>query len=849
MTRTILSNLLVLLSFSLTISNVASQGLEFHSSDELIENRTSFNVFAYKTPKFTKEINIEFDLMLSDTANFGYILHIKDKHSGLAYDLTYTADPNSSGLINLSTMNTSTLRSIPIENTNSKLSLWHHIYIHFDINRQSLSLAIDNDHYIINDQTFNEKIELEMNFGKYESCIDVPNMSIRNLNITGDKHSFSCDFNESTGEITHDHSGAPMGLVKNPIWLINKSFHWKKIYSMKFKSIGSICHDQKNDRLVLLCKDSIKYYSLLEKKISAQAINQQCPVPMRLGTSFIDNNRNRLYVYEVNDIKYGSPSVAYLDLKTLDWHKVSFRTMNQQKHHTTNFVDMQNGKYYILGGYGNNKYSNELCRLDLHSGIWDQIELNHQAIAPRFFAGGLQLDSTNIIAFGGYGNPSGKQSAGKLYYNDCYKINIKSGHSEKLWESNNFPKNLVSSRSMILSSDSSHFFTLCYPEYLSKTSVNLYKLSLTNGNCQILADSIPMVSEHIRTNTNLYQCKRNNELFCIIQEFELDGSSQITIHSLNNPPVSLSDFYHPSKTSKKSIWIILASSLALILTIVYLFFYCRGKSEQRLISNEQQEILINTLKKNSIFLLGQFTAIDNKGSNITHLFSPKIKHLFLLILLKKENGVTSSDIYAALWPDREKSKAMNSKSVTINHLRNIISDIDGIELVFINKHWVFNIDDRLYCDVFEFTNSIEHTQNKKSISKENILLLSRGKYLEDSDSNDMDEIKNVFETLAMNHLLVWLHQEFKSSNYDKAISLAQIIYNIDPLCEFAFHCELISYYKSGKTETAKRIFSSYILHYSKDNNSDFHYTFRELVKGQSKKHIKKEVADGFISHI
>lgn len=40
-----------------------------------------------------------------------------------------------------------------------------------------------------------------------------------------------------------------------------------------------------------------------------------------------------------------------------------------------------------------------------------------------------------------------------------------------------------------------------------------------------------------------------------------------------------------------------------------------------------------SLPTNTLYLFGDFTVLDKKGRNITHLFSSKIKQLFLLILL------------------------------------------------------------------------------------------------------------------------------------------------------------------------------------------------------------------------
>ena len=78
---------------------------------------------------------------------------------------------------------------------------------------------------------------------------------------------------------------------------------------------------------------------------------------------------------------------------------------------------------------------------------------------------------------------------------------------------------MVSSRNLILNSDSSAFYNLSYSEYISSTSLQLYKYTIKDGVYIKLADSIPMNSESIRTNANLYFDTSTNELYTTTKEF------------------------------------------------------------------------------------------------------------------------------------------------------------------------------------------------------------------------------------------------------------------------------------------------------------------------------------------
>ena len=135
-----------------------------------------------------------------------------------------------------------------------------------------------------------------------------------------------------------------------------------------------------------------------------------------------------------------------------------------------------------------------------------------------------QIGAKNVLLFGGQGNKTGEQSIGKTYYYDCYMVNLETKIIQKLWDVKQENIKMVSSRNIVLNKDLSSFYTLGYSEYIPSTFLQLYNYSIKDGSYKIFGDSIPMVSEKIRTNANLYLNKSTNQFFCTTQEFEEDGS-------------------------------------------------------------------------------------------------------------------------------------------------------------------------------------------------------------------------------------------------------------------------------------------------------------------------------------
>ena len=102
---------------------------------------------------------------------------------------------------------------------------------------------------------------------------------------------------------------------------------------------------------------------------------------------------------------------------------------------------------------------------------------------------------------------------------------------------------MVSSRGLVLNKDSTSFYNLSYSEFIPSTFLQLYEYSINDGSFKTLGDSIPIISEKIRSNANLYFNKSTNQFLCTTQEFEDDGSSKVNIYSLNGQPVSKENIY------------------------------------------------------------------------------------------------------------------------------------------------------------------------------------------------------------------------------------------------------------------------------------------------------------------
>ncbi len=835
---------LIILMFSFSVE---AQGIRFNSNDNLINNRTSYNVFAHYQPVFEGDFNIEFDVSIKNSEIFGYVLYLNDKINPVSYSLAYVSKDQNSGEFKLNLDGVKTVLTVPIKKELLGSRKWIKVSLNFNSTSKKIKLVINEKVSSFNENKFSDNITPEIYFGKHENVIEVPVMAIKNLRITNGNNKYNFIFNESKGNDVYDSTGKLYGKVTHPNWLITESYHWKLRFTTSFKQVTSVTFDENNNRFIFQNADTLNFYDFKNENSSFYKFKNELPVPMRLGTSFLDPINNKLYVYEVNDVLPEKSTIASIDLNNPEyWHTNSSLQLPQQRHHHNAFFDFENNKLIIFGGFGNQRLTNEFNVYNFASNTWNSLTFTGDTITPRYFSGLTELSKNELLLFGGQGNETGDASIGKTYYYDCYKINLATKKIQKLWDVNQEKIKMVSTRNLVIAKDFTSFYTLGYPEYVASTFLQLYEYSIKDGSHVALGDSIPMISERICTNANLYLNKTSNQLFCATQEFELDGSSKIRIYSLNTPPVSKEIIYTSlSKSSSFTILILIVLSI-IVLFFIAIYFILKTRNKK----NEEIQVQVQTLMKynledkvvvvkrpNSTTLFGNFKVIDSREKDISYLFSPKIRQLFLLLLfnskLKEMVGITSEEIHSALWPDSTTQKAQNLKNVTLNQLRNILKDIDGIEVVFTNSHFFMEFGEEFYCDYFNFLTELKSL--KSDMLDENSLtqlieIIKTGTFLQSIDDECFDKVKKDFEYEVLNLIPNQLKRLYKNKDYASVIPLTEILFNIDSLNETAFYYRIHSFLKMGLTFKAKKQFNYFIIEFNKIMGDHFPYTYKDVVK-------------------
>lgn len=829
-----------------------SQGLLFQANDKEIKERTSLQIFQEgEIPCFTKNFQLSFELSIRDFDTFGYVFLLKEDQGKTKYSFTYTYLDGENSTFKFNTDGKENHYSLNLRN-DALAYQWIPVSFAFDLQQDVLTIRIGDNEKKITSLGLKDTFCPHLFFGRYDYILDMPTFAIRNLKLEGDRsHSYTFPLNENEGEEVHTSTGKVLGTVVNPVWLINGSYHWEKLFEYSFQTPSGITFEPDSQRLIIFSQDSLLTYNLLKRQPQKYSYSNKLPVKLQLATHFMNTTDGKLYVYELNNLPLGDATVAALDLNNREWKQTGVAALPVQLHHHDGFWDETTGKYLVFGGFGNKRFNNTFLEYDIEGDRWDTLSYSGDRIIPRYFSGmAVNKNREHIYVFGGMGNESGEQSVGRNYLHDLYLLDRKQQSVRRLWQ-NASGHRLVVARDMILTPDEKYIYALCYPEYLSDTYLRLYRLTVDDGTMKALGDSIPMRSEEIMTNANLYYNSLTHEYYCTTTEFDKKGHTVIRTYVLSAPPVSLDEIRsYGSRSSLEIRWLWIMAGIGVLLLAGGVLFVRKKRGKQRNAVLESSSVLMSppvgrepdksvqgkeTLAKedfesslvrpNAVYLFGPFTVIDRNGRDITHLFSSRLRQVFIYILLHStHNGVLSASLNEVFWPDKPDDKVKNLKGVTINQIRKNLAELDGVELVHDKGYFRLVFTD-CYCDYFRFRT----LKNAEEVENELGILLMRGKFLDGMDAGMMDHFKQKVEEFLSSFLPLEIERLYQQHKYDAVIRFCNVLFRVDPVNELALAYGMHALNHTGSSQEAILQYSLFVREYRQMMNEEYSISYAELM--------------------
>jgi hypothetical protein len=870
MNKIVLIFILFLSILSVRIDSLLAQdaagGLRFYSQDKEFTKRTSFTLFNDYQP-ITDSLSLDFDFKIYDSERFGYIFRLIDKASAesetpLCHFLCHPEFSEGRNTL-FFIQNNKKSGKILISKKDKK---W--IPFSLKINCLTKSATITcNDSIFRFPIDLPQKLDINVVFGLLlRNNAEVAAFDIRNVHIKiSQKREYYWPLHEISGDIAYETRQGIESEVKNPNWLIKQHFYWNKIFDGKSDVMAGIDFDQKSQNIILVNQDSMLYFNVLTNKTVSGRYSQKRPFAKDSHFSVINPKTDELISYDFHFLKAnGTKAFSTFDPEKQSWTLPENSPDQEENHLHVMFWNNDTTKLIKFGGYAHYKFFNDFRTFDFVTQTWQPISMTGDAVYPRSHAAiGKNSRDRNYYLFGGLGNKEGEQVLGVQNYYDLYLLDFEHSKSQKIWEMDNKSLVFMPRSQMIVEPSDSSGYILCNQSDKQDAPLCLYKFSLNRPYFEIVSDSLPSNFYNIADNAFLFKNNQLNELYCVIrQTMPNKTEAQVTIYKLNFPPTRLT--VKPVKNRSSFPLFRTIAILFSILSIAAVYLIYRRKDKEQVIQTEdrianeiQGEAIIgnqvdslsevpeseteNTMtdhpftefirpRANAIWVLGKFAIFDKKGHNITHLCSSKIKSLFFLIFLSSfyDDGISSEELSDILWPGMDKTRTKNNRSVTMNHLRKIFEDMEGISLVHENRNWKISFDETVYIDLVDLSQKL---QNKALNTAEIIGLCSLGNLLQDEKIPELDNFKGNFETETIELLNRYCDEFMKEKKYAICYEIANIIHNhYDELNERALQIKLFAMARLRHFNKARQEYDNFCQRFKLMMDMEFTIPFNQLTE-------------------
>lgn len=238
------------------------------------------------------------------------------------------------------------------------------------------------------------------------------------------------------------------------------------------------------------------------------------------------------------------------------------------------------------------------------------------------------------------------------------------------------------------------------------------------------------------------------------------------------------------------------------------------------------------IQKNVVNLFGEFTVIDRNGENITALFTPKIKQIFLLILLYSSRGgqgISGNDLANYIWGDSEGKKIKSLRSVSILKLRKILERLDKMEVLFNASHYTLQVKPPLTCDYLIYLDMLrEKRVNTKKDFEQVYRIISRGEVFEGESFEWMDDYKSYVCNSSVDVMSRFIGSYSIKDEADAVIQIAEQILVNDPSNEEALSYKVRALIAHNNFKQARYAYDKFCNEFKSMYGEPFGLSFEQI---------------------
>ena len=239
-------------------------------------------------------------------------------------------------------------------------------------------------------------------------------------------------------------------------------------------------------------------------------------------------------------------------------------------------------------------------------------------------------------------------------------------------------------------------------------------------------------------------------------------------------------------------------------------------------------------EKNCIRLFGQFQVVDKDGEDITALFTPKLKRLFILLLVNStrgKHGISGSEMNDFIW-GKDTKNAKSVRSVSVLKLRKILERLDKVEIVFnVNKYAVV-MSGSVYCDYLQCLAMLEGKRvNDRQDFERFFEIISRGEAFEGESFDWLDDAKGYVSNTAVDVMAHFISNYQMDTEADEIKHIASKMLVNDPCNEEALQYLTKALLSQNNFKQARYAYDGFCSEYHKAYGEEFKISFDELTTG------------------
>jgi hypothetical protein len=816
----------------------------FNSHEVVQEKRTSLDLSPDDSLCFKKEFELSFDIRFipGRSIYFGYVVRLISSDNQ-NIDLIYLQPLRTFKVIigeNFSGISFS-VDSIQLHNEWTRFSFKCNLEthsLHFSVNGK----AIGTSPIPATEKCF--KFLWGANDYQKFKTRDMPPMRIRDVKILEkDTEKYFWPLDETSGDIAYDKVGRHPAKIRNPVWIKPKYQKWELVSSFSLNGYGAVTYDPKHDKVYVAGSDSLAIWALRMDQHTLDWIPSNHQEFILGHQAVYDTFRDKLY-----DIFVDKKMILTFDMGRRQWDIPMPYSPITEYWHANKFIAPYDTCLYTIGGYGQLRYRNYVHRYSFSTHRWDTVHTSGDYYPPRYLSAlGVAPDGRSAYVVGGYGSQTGDQMLDPRNYYDLYRYDIAQRSFKKLFTLRTLTTPFTFSNSLVIGARPGAWYGLIYANDSYNSNLQLVEGSLTDSTYQPEGDPIPYSFHDVQSYADLYYSPISNKLIAVTmlysKEETKEKSTQVRIYTLNFPPEKTEAGQTlPIAASRSYYWYIFV--FLVLAGGIILFFRLRKRRSIEPTAGQPASLgsvpvilpPSGSFEKTihpAIYLFGPFQVFDKEGNDITRLFTPLLKELFLIIVtytFRNGRGISSEGLNEILWHDKSEKDAKNNRSVNLAKLKVILEKVGNIVINKESGYWQFQTpEEDLYVDFKKYTVLLQGSQEStRADIRPLVSIIKRGALLSQTEYNWLDDIKSEVSNAVIDRCQEYM-KAHPLNEPEFIIEIANCIFCFDPLNEDALTYKCKSLIFLRRHTLANNTYLKFIKEYKDIYGTDFGKTFQEVI--------------------